>query len=255
MADLGMKLHQGLSFSPLFLRIPKAEAVFFPGCALMQLEPRILKKTLEILRRAEPGIRLAAGCCGQPSVYLFPEQAEKRQKHLVSRLKDQGVRRIYTACPNCQVELRKWGEFEIIPIWIPLAQHLKREDLTPMAGRFVWHDPCPLRRETEQLDALRAILTMADCDFTEPEQTRAKTQCCGNVHMLRSTAPEKSAVIRRRRLAQLDESRTILSCCEGCLDAFRTEHRDARHILEYLFGESKTRSWRNRIQTTNAPVK
>ena len=250
-----MLLHQGLSFSKYFQRIPKAEAIFWPGCALMQLDPAILQRTLEILRREEPGMELAAGCCGQPSVYLFPEKAVKRQADLTALLKKQGVRRIYTACPNCQMELRKSGEFEILPIWLPLAKHLRREDLTPMAGAFVWHDPCPLRRETEQLDALRAILNLAECDFTEPVQTRGKTQCCGNFHMLRSTAPEKSAAIRRRRLSQLGEGRTILSCCEGCLDAFRSEDRDARHILEYLFGKSQTRSWLNRIKTTKAPVK
>ena len=250
-----MMLHQGLSFSKHFQRIPKAEALFWPGCALMQLDPAILRKTLEVLRREEPGMALAAGCCGQPSVYLFPEQAEKRQADLAALLKKQGVRRIYTACPNCQVELKKAGEFEIIPIWLPLAKRLRREDCTPLPGSFVWHDPCPLRRETEQLDALRAILTLAQCDCTEPAQTRAHTQCCGNFHMLRSTAPDKSQAIRRRRLSQLGEGRTILSCCEGCLDAFRSEGRAARHILEYLFGESKTRSWKNRIQTTKAPVK
>ena len=255
MADFAMKLHQGLSFSKYFQRIPKAEAIFWPGCALMQLDSAILQKTLEVLRREEPGMALAAGCCGQPTVYLFPEEAGKRQGDLAAHLKHQGVRRIYTACPNCQVELNKSGEFEIIPIWLTLAKHLRREDCTPMAGCFVWHDPCPLRRETEQLDALRAILTLAGCDCTEPEQTREKTQCCGNFHMLRSTAPEKSEAIRRRRLSQLGEGRTILSCCEGCLDAFRSESRDARHILEYLFGKSETRSWLNRIKTTKAPVK
>ena len=220
----------------------------------MQLEPAILRKALEILRREEPEIRLAAGCCGQPSVYLFPEKAKKRQDSLTALLKKRGVRRIYTACPNCALELKKSGEFEIIPIWLPLARHLKREDIVPMSGQFVWHYPCPLRQEPEQQQALRDLLILAGCDFTEPEQTRSRTQCCGNVHMLRSTDPEKSAMLRRRRLAQLDELRTILSCCEGCLDAFRSEGRKTRHILEYLFGESKTRSWRNRIKTT-APVK
>ena len=235
-----------LSFCPALLRIPRAEAIFWPGCALMQLDTAILDRTLEILRRAEPGMMLAAGCCGQPSVYLFPENAGQRQSHLAALLKKRGVRRIYTACPNCAVELRKFGDFEIIPIWVPLARHLKREDATPMPGRFVWHDPCPLRHEVEQQHALRSLLTLTECDFTEPEHTR----CCGNIHMLRSSDPEKSAAIRRRRLEELDESRIILSCCEGCLDAFRSEGRDTCHLLELLFGRSQSRSWGNRIHTT-----
>ena len=255
MADFGMKLHQGLSFSQMLLRVPRGEAVFWPGCALMQLDPVILRQTLQILRREDPGIALAAGCCGQPTVYLFPDKAQKRQEQLAALLKKQGVRRIYTACPNCQMELRKLGDFEIIPIWIPLEKHLKREDCTLMAGQFVWHDPCPLRHESAQLDALRSLLTLTGCDFTEPEQNRSHTRCCGNFHMLRSSDPEKSAAIRRRRLSQLEESRTILSCCEGCLDAFRSEGRDTCHLLELLFGRSKTRSWGNRFRNTKkAPI-
>ena len=82
-----MAFHQDLGFCWLMMRIPKTEAVFWPGCALMNLDTEILQKTLEILRRAEPEIRLAAGCCGQPTMYLFPEKLEKRQKKLRSLLK------------------------------------------------------------------------------------------------------------------------------------------------------------------------
>ena len=49
MADFGMAFQQWLSF--LLLRVPEAEAVFWPGCALMKLEPEILEKTMEVLRR------------------------------------------------------------------------------------------------------------------------------------------------------------------------------------------------------------
>ena len=251
MAKFGMAFQQGLSFSPLLLRVPKAEAVFWPGCALMKLDPAILDKTVEILRREEPGIALAAGCCGQPSVYLLPEQGEKRQKRLAALLKKQGVRRIYAACPNCILELRKLGEFEIIPIWIPLAEHLTAADLTTAEGRFVWHDPCPIRHDPRQLEAVRELLALSGCHYTEPGNIR----CCGNVHMLRSRNPAQSAAIRRRRLAELDEDRIIASCCEGCLDAFRTEGRDTCHLLELLFGRSKARSWGNRFRNTKkAPL-
>ena len=249
--NFGMALQQGLSFSPLLLRIPKGEAVFWPGCALMKLEPAILEKTMAILRREEPDLEIAAGCCGQPSVHLFPEQAEKRQEHLAAALKKQGVRRIYAACPNCILELRKLGDFEVIPIWLPLAKHMTKADLVSSEGRFVWHDPCPIRHDPSQLEAVRKLLALSGCDFTEPGNIR----CCGNIHMLRATNPEQSAAIRRRRLAELEKDRTIASCCEGCLDAFRSEGRETCHLLELLFGRSKSRSWGNRFQnTTKAPL-
>ena len=70
----GMALHQAISFFSPMMSVPETPAVFWPGCALLNLDPAILKKTLEILARTEPEIRLAAGCCGQPSFFLFPEK-------------------------------------------------------------------------------------------------------------------------------------------------------------------------------------
>ena len=251
MAKTGMAIQQGLSFSPLLLRIPKAEAIFWPGCALMKLDPELLEKTMAVLRREEPGIALAAGCCGQPTEFLFPEKWERRRDKLANLLQKQGIRRIYTACPNCTQQMGHILGVEIIPIWAPLARNLKPEDLARISGAFVWHAPCPIRNDVSQLEALRMLRTLTDCDCIDP----GKIRCCGNIHMLRSTNPAKSAAIRRRRLAELEEDRTILSCCEGCLDAFRTEGRDTCHLLELLFGKSKTRSWGNRFKNTKkAPL-
>ena len=254
--NFGMACHQALSFSGLMIRIPKTEAVFWPGCALMNLDGEILQKTLEVLRREEPDIQLAAGCCGQPTVYLFPAKAEERRKKLVKLLEKQGVKRIYTACPNCTLQLKELAGVETASIWPVLAEHLRKEDLIQTDGRFIWHDPCPTRQDPVQQAGARKILAISGCDCCQPEHTGAKTRCCGNFHMMRATDPEKSARMRHRRLEDLGEDRIIVSSCEGCLDAFRSEGRETCHLLELLFGCSRSRSWVNRIKTTkNAPVK
>jgi len=246
----GMRFHQGLSFAPVLMKVPRTEAVFWPGCALMTLDGTILDKTLEVLRRAEPDIALACGCCGQPTVYLFPEKAEKRRERLVSLLKKQGVRRIYTACPNCTLQLRQLEGFEIIPVWPVLAKHITKEDVSVPEGRFVWHDPCPTRTEPVQQEAARQLLALSGCDCCQPEHTGCKTKCCGNFRMLAATDPEKSAKIRAARLAEFPADRIVASSCEGCLDAFRGEGRETCHLLELLFGRSASRGWGNRFKTT-----
>ena len=251
-----MAVHQVLGFSGLMMRIPKTEAVFWPGCALLNLDPEILQKTLEILRRAEAEIQLATACCGQPTVYLFPGKAEKRQNKLQDMLEKQGVKRIYTACPNCTLQLRDLGDFEIIPIWLVLAEYLEKFDVKAPVGSYIWHDPCPTRNDPAQQAGARKLLEISGCDYTEPVHTGAKTQCCGNFHMMRATDPEKSAKMRSHRLEELGENRIILSNCEGCLDAFRSEGRETCHLLELLFGRSKSRGWTNRIKTTKkAPIR
>ena len=254
--NFGMACHQALSFSPPLMRIPKAEAVFWPGCALMNLDGRILERTLAVLRRAEPDIQMATGCCGQPSEYLFPEKKGKREKSLRIVLGRQGVKRIYTACPNCTLQLRELGEFEIIPIWPVLAEHIRPEDIRKFDDKFVWHDPCPTKADPVQQAAARRLLEIACCDFTEPEHTGCHTICCGNFHMMEFSDPDKQQKMRQRRLAELPRERIVLSNCEGCLNAFRSAGRETCNMLELLFGKSKTRGWGNRIKTTaKAPVK
>lgn len=216
----------------------------------MTLETGILERTLEVLRRAEPEISMAACCCGQPTLYLFPERLEMRQKKLVALLRKKGVQRIYTACPNCTLQLRELKQFEIIPIWPVLAAHIRTADLVSGDEKYIWHDPCPTRGDEEQQNAVRELLTACHCSCIEPEHSGDCTLCCGNFHMLHTRNPKKSAAMRQRRLAEFPEDRIILSSCEGCLSAFRKEGREARHLLELLFGVSLRRGWNNRLKTT-----
>lgn len=247
--NMVVMIHQAASFSPIFTRVPKAEAVFWPGCALMTLDPAILDATLEVLKRTEPEMRLCAACCGNPTVSLFPEKVEQRKQKLLTLLKKQGVKRIYTACPNCTLQLRRFG-LEVIPIWQVLAEYLTSDDLATLSGGYVWHDPCPTRKDAAQQEAVRRILALRGCDCAQPEHTGCKTLCCGNKNMLHCTNPEASRKIRNKRLAEFPEDRTIASSCEGCLSAFRGAGRDTAHLLEILFGKSKSRGWGNRLKNT-----
>ena len=246
----GMRLHQGLGFSRLLMKIPASEAIFWPGCALLNLDGEILEKTLAVLRRAEPGIELACGCCGQPTMYLFPEKSEARKSRLVSLLKKQGVKRIYTACPNCTLQLRQLPDFEIIPVWGVLAEYIRSEDVAAPEGQFAWHDPCPTRSDPAQQEAARILLAKSGCTCIQPDCSGCKTKCCGNFHMMAATDPEKSRKMRLARLSDFPEGATIASSCEGCLGAFRSEGRSTRHLLEILFGRSRSRGWVNRFKTT-----
>lgn len=247
---MGMQLHQRISFHSMMMRVPKAEAIFWPGCALMQLDHKILKKAFRVLKRREPELQLSSCCCGQPTEYLFPELLKKRQEKLVGLLRKQGVKRIYTACPNCTLQLRKLEEFEIISIWPVLAEEIKKEDIITPEGSYIWHDPCPTRKEVLQQEAVRKLLRISGCDFCEPEHTGEKTICCGNYHMLCTVNPEKSKTVRKRRLAEFPEDLTIASSCEGCLGSFKGEKRQVEHLLELLFGKSEKRSWGNRLKFT-----
>ena len=66
---------------------------------------------------------------GQPSFFLFPEKYPAYRKKLEHRLKKSGVKRIYTACPNCTRQLHGICGIQVIPIWSVLAGTMTRKDL------------------------------------------------------------------------------------------------------------------------------
>ena len=250
--SLGMACHQALSFAPPVMALSRREAVFWPGCALMQLEAAILLKTAEVLRREEPDLGLSACCCGQPSRYLLEGAYPARRDALAALLRKRGVRRVYAACPNCARELE--GLVEVRLIWSVLARWVRGADLSGGTGAVTLHDPCPLRNQPEELSAARALLELSGADVFEPEHARERTVCCGNIQMLRTRDPEKSRALRIARIGEFPQGQPVASCCEGCLDAFRGEGLDTVHLLEVLFG-SGARGWGNRLSFTRLAQK
>ncbi len=247
----GMRVHQAVSFSRPMMQIPRADAVFFPGCALLNYDPALLQRLLLLLRREEPELKIAAGCCGHPTRYLQPARLAGRAGMLRRLLVQNGVQRIYTACPNCARELAELQCARVIPVWETLGRVAGPEDfLNQEHCSFALHDPCPVRQDRAQQDAVRALLQKANVDIVEFPNNREMTACCGNLAMLRAIDPGKSAAIRTGRLGEIPNTLPVTSYCAGCVDAFRGEKHDALHLVELLFGVSRSRGWCNRIRNT-----
>jgi Fe-S oxidoreductase len=246
-----MRVHQAVSFLRPMMRIPRADAVFFPGCALLGYDSALLQRLMALLRREEPGLALAAGCCGQPTRFLEPARLAGRAGKLRGLLVQNNVMRIYTACPNCARELTALDCARVIPVWETLDRVATPEDFANQEKRaFALHDPCPVRQDRAQQDAVRALLQKANVAGVEFPRNRENTACCGNLAMLRATDPPKSAAMRAGRLGEIPPDLPVTSYCAGCVDAFRGEGRDSSHVVELLFGGSKSRGWANRIRNT-----
>jgi Fe-S oxidoreductase len=245
----GMRVHQAVSFSRPMMHVPRADTVFFPGCALLMYDPALLQRMMSLLRREEPTIALAAGCCGQPTKYLEPARFAGRTEKLRRLLDQNGVLRVYTACPNCTRLLADLGCARVIPAWETLNKIASPADLQNQSGKaFALHDPCPVRQDATQQNAVRALLQKANVAVAEFPKNREQTMCCGNIAMLRATNPSKSAAMRTGRLDEIPPDLPVASYCAGCVDAFSSEGRETAHLVELLFGKSSTRGWGNRIQ-------
>ena len=247
----GMQVHQAVSFSSVMMHIPRTDAVFFPGCALLTYDPALLQRLMSLLRREEPDLALAAGCCGQPTKYLEPARFAGRTEKMRRLFVQNGVQRVYTACPNCTRLLSDLDCASIIPAWETLDRIATPEDLQDHEGEaFALHDPCPVRQDRAQQDAVRALLKKANVTVAEFPRNRESTRCCGNIAMLRAIDPAKSAAMRTGRLGEIPLDLPVTSYCAGCVDAFSSEGRESAHLIELLFGRSRSRGWGNRIQNT-----
>lgn len=144
----GMQCHQISSFAAPLMRLSRCEAVFWPGCALMNLDPVILQKTAAVLRRAEPSLGLSSCCCGQPTRYLFPQQfpGGRRSCAPLSKKKASGASTppAPTVPASCRVWARKycpcgtlWPVSSVRRI-SPLPPHGRSPCMTPV--------PCGSRR-------------------------------------------------------------------------------------------------------------
>lgn len=244
---LGLKLHQDLSFSSTFQYMSHSKHVFWPGCALMKLDPSILEKTLAHLRLVDAEMGISSFCCGSPTRSVFPEKLKNRRDQIFQALKKREVETIYTACPSCLKDLRSMG-LQVEMIWPMLLEAIRIKGLPRLeTGPFNLQDPCPLRREKDSHESVRSILEAIEIDVVEVEASRDKTICCGEIEMLHITDTPKSEALRDRRLSSFDHP--VIGYCEGCVSKFKPV-TSSIHLLELLFGESGARTWMNRYRNS-----
>lgn len=235
---------------------PGCTTVFFPGCSLPGSRPHAVLSLLATLRRDDPAAGLVLDCCGKISHDLgYGESFARISESLRRRLQGSGVRRILTACPGCDLMLRKLGgDFEVRSIY----EVLTTGEAVAGAGKnrrtVAVHDPCPSRFDPKRQQAVRELIRRAGYAIEElPEQGRT-TRCCGQGGMVEGVRP--GTVDREAaRIAGQARGHLLVSSCAACVSALgrRTE---ACHVVDLLGGEalpsrrplSSARRWFNRLR-------
>lgn len=237
----------GLSAALTFFGLPRGcEDVFLPGCVLPGQRPNTVWQTFLTARQEVPNMGFAMACCAKPSKLLGRREYHARAiSGLVARLKGAGIRRVYTACPNCLGTLRDAGpEFEVSPIYPLLAEALEcpspghgDQARQPLSGPSVtFHDPCPLRFEDETLEALRRLAHSRGCEVREMKHHGRKTLCCGEGGGVGFFRPDLASGWCDRRRANMPKL-PVLTSCGGCLGHLSRGLRTT-HVLDLLAGHS-----------------
>lgn len=229
--------YEKLGDSQLFshLSLPTGgDTVLFPGCTLPATRPQTVKRLFRALQAIEPRMGISLGCCMKPSHDLGREDIfDDRFGALHERLLDAGVKRILTACPNCQKIFSQYGSpMEVVPVARLLADSAYAP--VPLSGPpVVVHDPCPQRYDRETQTAVRTLVERCGMELQKMPTQGAATRCCGEGGMVGFVRPEFAKAWTEQRV-KAAKGRRVVTSCAGCVNYLGKEV-DAVHILDAVF--------------------
>lgn len=229
--------YERIGGSELFslLSVPDGgDTVLFPGCALPATRPTTVRRLFRALQDEVPKLGVALGCCYKPSHDLGREEFfEKRFGDLLGKLEQAGVKRVITACPNCQRVFRDYGSgIEAVPSIRLLAKGGYQP--VPLSGPpTVIHDPCPQRYDRETQQAVRDLAERCGMTLEKTATQGAATRCCGEGGAVKFVRPEFAMAWTEQR-ERMAKGRRVVTSCAGCVN-FLGRSTETIHILDAMF--------------------
>jgi heterodisulfide reductase subunit D len=235
-----------------------AQTVYFVGCvsSLFPMSYAIPQAFTAVLEKAGVDFTTMGSdewCCGFPLMMAGQlEQTRQSMMHNINRVRELGARRVVMSCPSCyhmwkhvyQKELGESLGFEILTS-SELIQDLlvqgrlasaephrpsdgpQGQSTTPQTGGpklrpgiVTYHDPCDLGRKGGHYDEPRQVLrSIPGLTLVEMENNREHALCCGGGGDLETFAPELTAEVAARRVAQAAavNAAYLVSACPQCV--------------------------------------
>jgi Fe-S oxidoreductase len=238
-----VRFHQINSFSPIFSKsanLKNSKVMFLPGCSLSSYSEDIVLKTYEYLKRHYKEIGITFKCCSKPTIAMGDiDKFNKYYSSLEKKIKDDNIKEIIVACPNCYNTISKNSKnikvtslYEIIKEFgIPnqLKGNYKGLDLAV-------HDSCSIRNESNIHESVRDILKELGVSVIEFKNNKENTVCCGAGGMVGVTNNELALKQMKSRVYETD-CENIVCYCESCCESFLNCDKNILHILDLLFNE------------------
>lgn len=225
---------QGLDI-PLLADAPKAEVLFWPGCAAAYDHRARRTAQAQALLFHQAGVNFAIlgaqeSCCGDAArrtgnEYLFQSLAEKN----IASLAPYQVKTIVSGCPHCFNALQKeypafGGKWEVVHHSTFLQRLVENGRLPviaePPTTGVVYHDSCYLARYHGMTSEPRFLLsTSLGHSPVEVPRCGEETFCCGGGGGRFWLEERAGITMRSERLRELKESGAgmIATACPICL--------------------------------------
>jgi len=226
-----------------------AETVFWPGCSLTAMSPKVVRKTQQLLeKKLGKKVGIALDCCSDPAYQTGDlDTVRDTSLRIMSMLERKEITSVIAACTNCIKVFSKY--LPGVRVWHVL-DILPDATVQPLAKETCYlHHPCP----TYRFNAVqgRAKILLGQLGATVIEQTGPR--CCGFGGNMHALAPELAdACISEIMVAASDAP--IVTYCMACKERFLEKGGRAYHILELLVSAtpvnqsiSSTHGWFNRL--------
>lgn len=215
-----------------------APYAFFPGCQLGASAPALVTDTYRYLLQKEPRTGLLLHCCGVPAKWAG--EAARWQETL-DTIRTQWIKlgrpTLLMACPTC---MKTFSESlpEIPTTFVydfMAARGIEKPAACPDETMCIF-DPCATRAG----DTVRTSVRRLCRDLALPLEPLAEherhTACCSYGGQGSLADPNYTRAVIRQRMEESDHP--YITYCINCRDAFISQGKEARHILDLLFGHS-----------------
>jgi glycolate oxidase iron-sulfur subunit len=237
---------------------PKLRIVFFTGCLIEYIYPKIGISLVNLLKNQGIEIIIPKGqyCCGIPLLTSGNrEGAEFLARKNIELFIQLNVDYIINACATCgstlkdyknlfrkwKMEIRNWKWIDkIYDINEFLVKFIDLKFKKPVEARVTYHDPCHLKRKQNIYEEPRQILkSISSIDFIEMEEA---DYCCGGGGLFSFKYYDISKKIAQRKIQNTEQTKAnyIVTSCPGCilhLNDILTQKKSkqrAIHLLELL---------------------
>jgi Fe-S oxidoreductase len=196
------------------------KTVYAPGCALMLYRPELARKVLEWLRSELGEVDEHLTCCRHEPGLPCPA-------------------RVVNTCPGCDRRYRQlYPGVSTVSLWEILAAS-KTFSFPDYAGAaMAVLDACPTRDQGGVHEAIRTLLSRMNISVAEPERTRTRGTCCGDIFY--GSMPVGLVKEQMRKRAAEMPAEDVVVYCVSCCKAMHIGGRRARYMVDLLFADETT---------------
>ena len=210
---------------------PKAETLFFPGCTLCSYSPELTRAAFAWLEEHEGPCLLATQCCASTLEGIGEgARATAWKRRVIQAARAQGVKRIVTVCPGCELRLAPAAadnapEIEFVSfarLLVDAGVRVQAEALKGCALPVSVVDSCQDRAGAHG-PAIRQLFQ--DADTVPFPATGKDAWCCGASGSVNSIDPRFVRECTRHQMARGAQAgaRTLITACPTCAYTYAFE--------------------------------